>query len=310
MDILFMGTPDFAAVSLKKLALSKHNIIAVFTQPDKTVGRKMVLTSPAVKKAAEELNIPVYQPATLRTNDACELIKNLNPELIVVAAYGKILPPEILAIPKFGCMNVHASLLPKYRGASPIQWSIVSGDTVTGVTTMQMNEGLDTGDILLTAEEEIKPEDTAADLFDRLALKGAALALKTVDAIENGTLNPVKQDENDASYAPIITKQMAEIDFSKTAREIDCLIRGFNPWPVAFTVLASGKKLKVFSAQIGENTTAEPGTVLCCKKELIIACGGGTSIKFDTVQLDGKAKMPASDLLNGLRLTKGEKINA
>lgn len=304
-----MGTPDFAAVSLKKLAESKHNIIAVFTQPDKAVGRKMVLTPPAVKKTAEELGLKVFQPATLRDGDSEKLIKDLNPELIVVAAYGKILPAEILNIPKFGCMNVHASLLPKYRGASPIQWSIVSGDSVTGVTTMQMNEGLDTGDILLSEKTEILPDDTAADLFERLAEIGADLALKTVDVIENGTVTPVKQDDSAATYAPIITKKMGEIDFEKTAEEICCLVRGFNPWPVAFTVLKNGKKLKVFSAEPDAAVSAEPGTVVKCKKELLIACGNNTSIKLKTVQLDGKSKMNAADLLNGLRLSSGEKIN-
>ncbi|MBQ7129298.1 MAG: methionyl-tRNA formyltransferase, partial [Clostridia bacterium] len=249
MNIVFMGTPDFAGESLKALYNEKYNISAVFTKPDMPVGRKHIMTPPEVKVIANELIIPVFQPSTLKDGEALKILKELNPDLIVVVAYGKILPKEILDLPKYGCINVHASLLPKYRGASPIQWAIVSGEKVTGVSTMYLNEGMDTGDILLTAKTEIYDNETAETLWDRLAKLGAELLLKTVKGLEENSITPIKQDEKKATYAPIIKKSDGLIDWSKSAFEINCKIRGLHNWPVAFTKL-NGKILKVFSAEI------------------------------------------------------------
>ena len=208
MRIVFMGTPDYAAVTLKKLIEEKYDIAAVFAQPDKPVGRKQILTPPATKVLAQEHNIPVYQPKTLRDGEAYKILSEINPEAIVVVAYGKILPKEILSLPKYGCINGHASLLPKLRGASPIQWSIVTGETITGVSTMLMDEGMDTGDILETVVTDIGEEETAEELFDRLAIMSADLMVSTLKAAQAGTLTPEKQNEAEASYAPIIKKEM------------------------------------------------------------------------------------------------------
>ncbi len=308
MNIVFMGTPDFAAVSLKKLAASEHNILGVFTQPDKPVGRKRVLTPPDVKVAALELGLPVYQPESVKGEETLNILKDLSPDVIVVVAYGKILPESILNLPEYGCVNVHASLLPRHRGASPIQWSIVCGDKVTGVTTMQMDKGMDTGDILMISQEEINDTDTADILFDRLAVKGADLALETLKGLENGTITPVRQNEAEATYAPIISKGMGEIDFNKTAQEINCLIRGLNPWPVAYTRVKEGKTLKVYGADVCESgeKTAAPGTVVNCNKCLMVACGKGTALKLLDVQLEGRNRMPAEVLLNGYKIAKGD----
>ncbi len=310
MNIVFMGTPDFAAVSLKKLAKSEHNILGVFTQPDKPVGRKRVLTPPDVKVAALELGLTVYQPESVKREDTLNILKELSPDVIVVVAYGKILPESILNLPKYGCVNVHASLLPRHRGASPIQWSIVCGDKVTGVTTMQMDKGMDTGDILMVSQEEISESDTAETLFDRLAVKGADLALETLKGLENGTITPVKQNDSEATYAPIINKGMGEIDFNKTATEINNLIRGLNPWPVAYTRVKEGKTLKIYTASVCEleDKTSAPGTVVSCNKGLIVACGEGTALKLIDVQLEGRNRMTSVSLLNGYKIAKGDTL--
>ncbi len=310
MRIVFMGTPDFAALTLKKLIEENHTVSAVFTQPDKPVGRKHIITPPPVKTVALENGIPVYQPQTLKNNDEPrEIIANIAPDIIVVVAYGKILPPNILNIPKYGCMNVHASLLPKYRGASPIQWSIVCGEKTTGVTTMLMDEGMDTGDILLSSTEDILSDDTSETLFDRLAVKGAALCSETLTALNNGTVTPQKQDNAAATYAPIITKEMAKLDFSMSAEQICCRVRGFYPWPVAFTVLPDGKKLKIYSAREVDGSAAPAGTVTVSDKRLVVACGNNTSVELIDVQLEGKSRMPAKNLLNGYGIVKGTVLN-
>lgn len=300
MNIVFMGTPDISVNSLEAL-IKKHNIVGVFTQPDKPVGRKQVLTPPPVKVCAEKNNIPVFQPTTLRDGTALKQLEKLNPDIIVVVAYGKILPKEILTFAKYGCINAHASLLPKYRGASPIQWCIVCGEKQTGVTVMQMDEGMDTGDILEVEKVDIGDNETAEQLYDKLAIVAADLLCMTIEKIENGTVKPIPQNDSEATYAPIIKKEMAQIDFKKDATTINNAIRGYNSWPVAYFMI-DGKRLKVFSAQIGEPTSNKPGTIISCDKEFIIACGNSTSIKLSLVQLEGSKKMTAAQMLQGKKI--------
>lgn len=304
MRIVFMGTPDFAVPTLEALYNSNHEIVGVYCQPDKPVGRKQILTAPPVKEFAVSKNLKVFQPVSLRNEEVFNELKNLSPDLIIVVAYGKILPENILKLPKFGCINGHASLLPKYRGASPIQWAIVCGEKVTGVTTMFMDVGLDTGDILETVQTEIYDNETGEELFNRLSILTAELMLSTVEKAENGQLNPVKQNEELATYAPIIKKEMGLLDFNKDAQTLKNLIRGFNSWPVAYTFF-NGKRLKVFSADIGEQTQATPSTVIKSDNTLQIACGNNTSLIFKEVQLEGSKKMKVSDMLKGNAIEVG-----
>ena len=229
MKIIYMGTPDFAVPALNALINSEHEVVAVFTQPDKPKGRKMVLTPPEVKVCATENNIPVYQPDTFKDGKALEIINGYNPDVIVVAAYGKLLPKSVLDAPKYGCVNIHGSLLPKYRGAAPIQQSVLNGDKITGITTMLMDVGLDTGDILLTEETKIGENETSGELFDRLAQLGGDLILKTLSGLEQGQINPKKQDEALATHTSKIDKSYCPIDFSKSAQQVHNLVRGLNP---------------------------------------------------------------------------------
>lgn len=303
MKIVFMGTPEFAVPTLKAL-IAHHDVAAVFTQPDKKKGRGHKLSPPPIKEIAIEHNIPVYQPTTLKTEETQAILRELNPDLIVVVAYGKILPKAVLDIPKHGCINVHASLLPKYRGAGPIQWSVLNGETVTGVTTMFMAEGLDTGDMLLKAETPIGENETASELHDRLSEMGAPLLLETLKQLENGTLQPIKQNDAESSYAPMLSKEMSAIDFTKEASQVHNLIRGLSEWPCAQTFV-NGKRLKVYRSKIvplQENAT--PGT-LVCEKELVVACGNNTAIQLVEVQYEGSKRMGGADFLRGHRLTKG-----
>lgn len=303
MNVVFMGTPDFAVPSLENIA-KVHNVQAVFTQPDKPVGRKMVLTPPDVKVCAEKLGIPVYQPVKLKDSDSYEIIMELNPDVIVVVAYGQILPENILNIPKYGCINVHGSLLPKYRGAAPIQWSVLNGDKVTGVTTMYMEKGLDTGDILETKEYEIGINDTAGEVFDTLAEMGGKLILDTLEKAEKGQLYPIKQDDSKSSYAKMLDKSMCNIDFSKTNLQVHNQVRGLSPWPVASTKL-NGKVLKIFETRLAEGK-GKPGEILNTNP-LTIACGEG-AVVVNTVQLQGKKKMDSKAFLQGHKLEKGTVI--
>ena len=303
MNVVFMGTPDFAVPSLENIA-KVHNVQAVFTQPDKPVGRKMVLTPPDVKVCAEKLGIPVYQPVKLKDSESYEIIKELNPDVIVVVAYGQILPENILNIPKYGCINVHGSLLPKYRGAAPIQWSVLNGDKVTGVTTMYMEKGLDTGDILETKEYEIGINDTAGEVFDTLAEMGGKLILDTLEKAEKGQLHPIKQDDSKSSYAKMLDKSMCNIDFSKTNLQVHNRVRGLSPWPVASTKL-NGKVLKIFETRLAEGK-GKPGEILNTNP-LTIACGEG-AVVVNTVQLQGKKKMDSKAFLQGHKLEKGTAI--
>lgn len=303
MRIVFMGTPDYAAVTLQKLIDEKYELAAVFAQPDKPVGRKQILTPPETKVLAEKYGIPVFQPKTLRDGEAYKVLKELNPDVVVVVAYGKILPKEILDLPRFGCINGHASLLPKFRGSAPIQWAIVNGDKQTGVTTMQMDEGMDTGDILETAVVDIGDEETAEELFDRLSYISADLMISTLKKAEEGTLNPVKQNDNEATYAPIIKKEMSHIDFTKTADEICNAVRGFYSWPCAFCFI-NGKRVKVIKAAKSHLTAKECGIVIKADDKLVISCKDG-SVEFITVQPEGAKPMSAKMMLNGHKIELG-----
>lgn len=306
MRIVFMGTPDFAVPSLQALIDAGHDVCAVYTQPDKPQGRKQILTAPPVKTLALEHDIPVFQPNTLKNEDEQARLRELAPEVIIVVAYGKLLPKAVLDIPPHGCINVHGSLLPRWRGAAPIQWAVIAGDEMAGVTTMQMAEGLDTGDMLLTYETKVGEKETAGELFDRLAQSGAELLTQTLVKLDEITPRP--QDDAQSCYAHMLDKQMAVIDWSRSAHEIDCLIRGLNPWPIALTTL-SGERLKVFAAEKAAGN-GEPGTVLEAnpKKGLTVACGEG-ALKLIEIQLVGGKRMKATDFLRGHAIEVGTKLN-
>lgn len=301
-----MGTPEFASLALLRLLEEGHEVVAVFTKPDKPVGRKKVITPSAVKIKAVENKIPVYQPKTLKSPEQVEILKKINPDLIAVVAYGQILPKEILEIPRYGCVNVHASLLPKYRGASPIQSSILNGDKVTGVTTMYMSEGLDTGDIIKMAQTQIGENETAAELFARLAPMGASLLCQTLSEIENQTANRLPQDDEKATYAPILTKEIAKIDFSAPSETVHHKVCGLSDWPCAYCYLGE-KKLKVYKSILNDEYFGRPGEILS-KKKFIVACKTG-AVEFVEVQLEGKKKMLAKDFLNGSAIEKGAILN-
>lgn len=305
MRIVFMGTPDFAVPSLQALIDAGHDVCAVYTQPDKPQGRKQILTAPPVKTLALEHDIPVFQPNTLKNEDEQARLRELAPEVIIVVAYGKLLPKAVLDIPPHGCINVHGSLLPRWRGAAPIQWAVIAGDEKAGVTTMQMAEGLDTGDMLLTYETKVGEKETAGELFDRLAQSGAELLTQTLVKLDEITPRP--QDDAQSCYAHMLDKQMAVIDWSRSAHEIDCLIRGLNPWPIALTTL-SGERLKVFAAEKAAGN-GEPGTVLEAdpKKGLTVACGEG-ALRLTEIQLVGGKRMKATDFLRGHSLEVGVKL--
>lgn len=304
MDIIFMGTPDFAVKSLDSLIKAGHNVKAVFTQPDKPKGRGHKLQPTPVKELALLNGITVYQPKTLKNPEMTELIKSLAPEVIVVVAYGKILPKAILELPTYGCVNVHGSLLPRYRGAAPIQWSIIDDNDVTGITTMYMAEGVDTGDMILTEQTAIGENETASELFDRLGDIGAKLIVTTLDRIKDGTAPRIPQDEQLSSHAPMLTKEMGNIDFTKPARKIHKLICGLSSWPLAYTTL-EGKRLKVYNSQIitdcidCDNQGFEVGQ-LVDQKRFIVKCIDGY-VEFTKVQYDNGKPMDARDFLRGKR---------
>ncbi len=296
MKIVFMGTPDFAVPCLRALVADGNEIVGVFSQPDKPKGRKLTLTPPPVKTAAIENGLKVYQPTTLRDGKALDILKELEPEMIVVAAYGQILPKEIIEFPKYGCINVHASLLPEYRGASPIQTAIIDGRTKTGVTAMYMDVGLDTGDMLMKTEVEIGENETADELHDRLSQAGAELIVKVVHCALEGTLVREKQDDSKSSYAKMLTKDMSVIDFTEKARDVHNRIRGLNSWPGAAAQI-NGKKVKLHRTLVSKES-GEPGEVLSLNP-LIVACGEG-AIEIIEIQPEGKRKMTAQEFINGL----------
>ena len=304
MRIVFMGTPDFAAESLKKLIDEKYDVAAVFTQPDKPRNRGMQLSYSPVKQLALDNGIPVYQPTKLRDGTATELIKSLEPDILVVVAYGRILPDDMLAVPKYGAINVHASLLPKYRGAAPIQWAVLNGDKVTGVSTMYLASEMDTGDVIYTAETEIGEFETSGELFDRLMVMGAELLHKTLQDIEAGCAPRTPQNHAEASYVKMLDKSLSPIDWDRTPREIIKWIYGLQPWPVATTELQGGV-FKVYAAQYTETQTSKaPGSIVSAGKNGIeIACAGGKTVMITELQAPGKKRMRAADYILGHPIT-------
>ncbi len=300
MKILFIGTPDFASTSLKALLDSDMDIVGVVSQPDKPKGRGHKLVPTEVKSVALEAGLKVFQPLTLKDGTFREILDELKPELIVVVAYGKILPDYIIEYPKYGCVNVHASLLPKYRGSAPIQWAIINGERVTGVTTMKMDSGVDTGDMLLKAETEIGEYETSEELFDRLAVMGGELLIKTVKGLEAGTITPVPQNHSEHTYAPMISRETGIIDWTKSAREISKLICGLNSWPLAST-LYKGETLKIVTAVVSnEQTNEQAGKIVSLDKGkgLKVACGEGT-LYITTAQFPNSKKMNVEDYARG-----------
>ena len=299
MRILFMGTPDFAVASLKRLVEDGHEVCGVFTQPDKPKNRGMKLIAPPVKEYALTQDIPVYQPLKMKDGTALELVQSLQPELIVVAAYGRILPEDILNTPKYGSINVHSSILPKYRGAAPINWAILNGDAVTGVSIMYMAKELDAGDVILCKETAIDPDEDAVALTVRLAELGADALHDAVAQLENGTAQRVEQDHSAYTYAPMLDKSLSPLDFSKTARQLHDQVRGLVPWPSATMVLAE-KPVKVHRTAVGEETSAPAGSVVTADKTgLAIACGDGRCLKILELQGEGGKRMAAADYLRG-----------
>lgn len=304
MRLIFMGTPDFAVPCLESLINAGHEVLGVFTQPDKPVGRKQIMTPPDVKVCALKHGLTVYQPTSMRDGTAMEIIRKLAPEVMVVAAYGKILPKEMLDYPRYGCINVHGSLLPKYRGAAPIQWSVINGDQETGVTVMQMGEGVDTGDILLKKAIPIGLDDTAESMFDKLSALGGEAIVEALDKLDRGELVPEKQDEALATHAAMLNKEIALIDWNKSGMEVHNLVRGLYSWPIAYTTL-KGKKLKIIRTSPCEKS-GKAGAVISLDP-LTIACGDG-SVIIHELQLEGKKRMDSKTFLVGHQLSIGEPI--
>ena len=300
MRIVFMGTPDFASASLKKLIDEKFDVVGVFTQPDKPKGRGMELCASPVKELALANGLPVFQPVKMRDGTALAQIKALEPDILVVVAYGRILPDDILAVPKYGAINVHGSLLPKYRGAAPIQWAVLNGDKITGVTTMYLASEMDTGDIIYTAETEIGEYETSGELFDRLRDMGAELLVKTLRDIDAGIAPRTPQDHSRASYVTMLDKSICPIDWNKTPREVLKHIYGLQPWPVA-TMELEGRTVRVFSAKYTDGKTEKaPGAVVSTDKGgLEIACADGETLLITELQAPGKKRMGAEDYLRG-----------
>lgn len=300
MRVVFMGTPDFAAASLAALLQTGHEIVGVFTQPDRPRGRGMALSACPVKALALEYGIPVWQPESMRAPEVLELLRSLRPDLIAVVAYGRILPAEILHLPPLGCVNVHGSLLPKYRGSAPIQWAVLNGDRVTGVSTMYLSERMDAGDVIFSEETEIGEFETSGELFDRLMVMGAELLCRTLAAIEDGTAPRCPQNEAEASYTRMLDKSMCPIDWDRSPREIVKHICGLQPWPVA-TAEINGAVFRVFAAEYTRKRTKyAPGTIVSAGKAGIeFACGGGETLCVTELQAPGKKRMGAAEYLLG-----------
>ena len=308
MKTVFMGTPDFAVPCLERLIADGHTISGVFTQPDKPRGRGNKIQYPPVKEVALKHDIPVYQPKTLRDAEALDTIAELDPELIVVVAYGKILPKEILDYPRLGCINMHASLLPSYRGAAPIQWCVINGERKTGVTSMLMDVGLDTGDMLIKRETPVGPDETTGELHDRLSVMSADVMSQTIDELVNGRAVRVKQDDSLATYAPMITKELCPIDWTKKASEIHDLVRGLSPWPVA-TAVYKGVCIKIHSTAPAGECRGEPGEITETGKRLLVCCGDRRALEIKTLQAPGKKAMSAPDFMRGHSIMTGESFD-
>ncbi len=303
MKLIFMGTPDFAVPSLERLLADGHEVCLVVTQPDKPVGRKQILTPPAVKACALSHNLPVYQPASMKTAEACDHLAAQQADAIIVVAYGKILPKAILELTPYGCINVHGSLLPRYRGAAPVQWAVINGDAESGVTTMQLDEGVDTGDILLMSRRPLDDTITGGELFDLLAADGADLLSQTLAELQAGTLQATTQPEEGACYASMLSKSMCPLDWTKSARTLHNQVRGMNPWPVA-TCRLECKGVKVYTACVGGPTDATPGTVVSVSP-LTVACGDGNTLILQEIQPEGSRRMAAADYLRGHPISVG-----
>jgi methionyl-tRNA formyltransferase len=307
LRIVFFGTPEFAVPSLRALLAGEDEVVGVVCQPDKPSGRGHKLATSPVKDLATAHALPVLQPPKLRTEDALTPLRELQPDLIVVAAYGKILPPSILTLPRLGCINVHASLLPKYRGAAPIQWAILRGETVTGITIMQMNEGMDTGDILLQRETPIGDDETYGELQTRLADLGAAALRQALSSLKRGELRPRPQDDAAATAAPMIQKEDGRIDWSRRAIDIARAVRAYNPWPSATTTLG-GTLLKIHRADVVATTSGAPGTVHVRGSDTVVACGEG-ALRIDQLQLAGRKSLSAAEFIRGVRIASGARLS-
>ena len=312
MRVVFMGTPEFAVPTLEAL-IAHHEVIAVVTQPDKPKGRGKAMACPPVKETAMAHDIPVYQPVRVREESFVGTLRELQPDVIVVVAFGQILPESILNIPPYGCINVHASLLPKYRGAAPMQWAIINGEKETGITTMYMAKGLDTGDMIDTVVIPIDPKETGETLHDKLSAAGGKLILQTLEELEAGTAKQIPQDDAKSRYAGMLTRALGEIDWTKSAVEIERLIRGLNSWPSAYTYL-HGKTLKIWDADVAQSDARQeetalsktaPGTVTAVKKDCFYVQTGDGQLKVNEVQLQGKKRMSVQAFLLGNRIEKG-----
>jgi len=305
MKIIFMGTPDFAVGTLKALIESEHEVCAVVTQPDKQKGRGKVLQATPVKEIAAEAGIPVYQPRRVKEPEFLQMLDEIRADVIVVVAFGQIIPKEMLNMKPYGCINVHASLLPKYRGAAPIQWAVIQGEKESGVTTMQMDEGLDTGDMLLQAVIPLEKKETGGSLYDKLKQEGAELLMQTLEGLQNGSIMARKQGETTTEYAKMLKKEMGLIDWNKDAIEIERLIRGLNPWPSAFTHF-NGKTLKIWQADVMEgNTGKQPGTITGISKDSIQVQTGNGVLSLRELQIEGKKRMDAGAFLRGYQIKEG-----
>ena len=308
MRVIFMGTPDFSVGTLEALIQAGHQVVLAVTQPDKPKGRGGKMQFPPVKETALEHGIPVFQPRKVREPENIEELKKYQADVIVVVAFGQILPREILELTPYGCINVHASLLPSYRGAAPIQWAVINGEEVSGVTTMQMDEGLDTGDMLLKTEVPLEPKETGGSLHDKLAAAGASLCVRTLKALEEGTVTPKKQGESPTAYASMLKKEMGEIRWEEPAISIERLIRGLNPWPSAYTGWQD-KTMKIWEAEVlEEDSGQEPGTVVRVDKDGFLVQTGKGLLKVTALQIPGKKRMEADAFLRGYSMEPGEKL--
>jgi methionyl-tRNA formyltransferase len=308
MQLIFCGTPQFAVPTLERLLAEGFTIELVISQPDEPAGRGYEVKLPPVKEAARKAGIKVFQPAKLKDPATQEFLSPYRPDAIVVVAYGRIIPPWLIDLPRLGCINLHASLLPKYRGAAPIQWALVRGERVTGVTTMKIDPGMDTGDILLAREVEIGEEDTAETLAGRLSLLGAELMVETLRGLERGEITPRPQDHSQATLAPMLKKEHGRIDWSLPAQEIAWRVRGLCPWPGAYTTFR-GKSLHVWAAAVSPATSElEPGTLAAERGKLFVACGQGTQLEVKELQVEGRKRLAAHDFLNGVHLKPGERL--
>ena len=311
MKVIFMGTPDFAVGTLEALIEAGHEVVLAVTQPDKPKGRGKEMQYTPVKECALKHAIPVFQPRRVREAECIEELRKYDADIMVVVAFGQILPKEILEMCTYGCVNVHASLLPKYRGSAPIQWAIIDGEEVTGVTTMQMDEGLDTGDRLLKTEIPVEPKETGGSLFDKLAQAGAKLCVETLEALQNGTVTPIPQGETTTAYAKMLDKQLGDINWNKTAVEIERLIRGLTPWPSAYTNW-NEKVMKIWDAEVSdidvEMEDAKPGTIVKVEKDAFYVQTGEGLLKVCELQIPGKKRMDAGAFLRGYQVKVGEEL--